>query len=194
MHLLSPIQPRFVVDSSGVGIVEPSGIDTRADADGYADTHAVTDSGAGTNRDAGTDADADRHAASSEAVARARAAGISAAWTGSCDGTVQLDRLAGPHAGELTDRDASRFRIGGRGPWLLSQTPVRVAVYREVLTHGTQFDIYQWVNLPDLAAVWRHLHLPRPVRHEWAKVLRAAGLLGPARPHLLRPDRVPDVA
>jgi hypothetical protein len=54
---------------------------------------------------------------------------------------------------------------------------VRAALYTHMLTCGSAFDCYRWVNLLDLAAVWRRLDLPRGLRAEWHGVLRAAGLL-----------------
>jgi hypothetical protein len=54
---------------------------------------------------------------------------------------------------------------------------VRAALYTHMLTHGSPFDCYRWVNLLDLAAVWRRLDLPRGLRAEWLGALKAAGLL-----------------
>lgn len=110
-------------------------------------------------------------------VARARAAGITAVWTGNYSGTVELARLAGPHDGAITAPDRCRFRLVGLPPWRLSDPQVREVLYQQCLTSGTQFDIYRWINLVDLAAVWHHLRLPAGVRSEWGTVLLAAGLL-----------------
>jgi hypothetical protein len=110
-------------------------------------------------------------------VARARAAGVTAAWTGRCDGAVQLARLAGPRSAPLTSVDAQQLGLEGNPPWDLSDTAVRAAVYERVLTTGTQFDFYRWINLRDLAAVWHLLKLPDGIAAEWATVLQAAGLL-----------------
>lgn len=108
---------------------------------------------------------------------RALAAGIAAAWTGHCDGTVDLKRLAGPRDCELTVADVGFLNLPGSPPWRLSRPSVRCALYEWALTHGTQFDIYRWVNLVDLAAVWDELNLSDGVRAEWERVLRAASLL-----------------
>jgi hypothetical protein len=45
------------------------------------------------------------------------------------------------------------------------------------LNRGTPFDIYRWVNLADLAALWPGLDLPVGLRAEWGGALRAMGLL-----------------
>jgi hypothetical protein len=110
-------------------------------------------------------------------VARARTAGITAVWTGNYSGTVELSRLAGPRDGYVTATDALRVRPPGSPPWRLSDPGVRVAVYQHCLVQGTQFEIYRWVNLEDLAGIWSELNLPQGVHDEWAQVLSAAGLL-----------------
>jgi hypothetical protein len=110
-------------------------------------------------------------------VGRARSAGITAVWTGNYSGTVELSRLAGPRDGYVTATDALHVRPPGSPPWRLSDPGVRVAVYQHCLTRGTQFEIYRWVNLHDLARIWPELTLPQGVRDEWARVLSAAGLL-----------------
>jgi len=114
---------------------------------------------------------------SADPVDRARSAGITAVWTGDYSGTVELSRLAGPRDGLVTASDALHVRPAGSPPWRLSDPGVRVAVYQHCLTRGTQFEIYRWVNLEDLAGVWPDLDLPQGVRNEWARVLSAAGLL-----------------
>lgn len=114
---------------------------------------------------------------SADPVDRARSAGITAVWTGDYSGTVELSRLAGPRDGFVTASDALHVRPAGSPPWRLSDPGVRVAVYQHCLTRGTQFEIYRWVNLEDLAGVWPDLDLPQGVRNEWARVLSAAGLL-----------------
>lgn len=110
-------------------------------------------------------------------VVRARNAGITAVWTGDCSGTVELARLAGPHDALLCEADAAHLRLPGPGPWRLAVTAVRAALYRYCLVSGTQFDIYRWVNLADLATVWASMRLPTGVRREWGQVLLAAGLV-----------------
>lgn len=110
-------------------------------------------------------------------VTRARDAGVTTVWTGRYSATVDLARLAGPRDGLLTVTDAGRLRLPGEPPWPLSSPDIRAALYECCLVCGTQFDIYRWVNLTDLAAVWTMLRLPPGVRHEWAKVLLAAGLI-----------------
>lgn len=110
-------------------------------------------------------------------VARAEEAGVTAAWTGPCDGAVQLARLAGPRSAELTDVDARQLGLQGGPPWSLEDAAVRAAVYQNVLTSGTQFGFYRWINLRDLAAVWHRMELPGSIASEWSTVLQAAGLL-----------------
>lgn len=116
--------------------------------------------------------------AAPDPVERAREAGITAVWTGSCSGTVELGRLAGPTAGRISDADAAHFGLPGPGPWTMSTPAVRTALYEQVLTRGTQFDCYRLIDLTMLSAVWPELDLPDPVRCEWEAVLRACGLLG----------------
>lgn len=113
------------------------------------------------------------------ALARARAAGIAAVWTGPCTASVDLARLAGPEHYAFDSAGAAFFGLPGTEPWQLFDLRVRVAVYERVLTSGTQFDIYRWVNLIDLATAWTALRLPRGVRGEWQGVLQAAALLQP---------------
>lgn len=108
---------------------------------------------------------------------RAIQAGIAAAWTGRCDGTVDLTRLAGPRSGWLRPAEVGSLELPGSPPWPLAHPDVRRALYEWALTEGTQFDIYRWVNLTDLAEVWCSLRLPDGVHAEWERVLRAAGLL-----------------
>lgn len=118
-----------------------------------------------------------REAAIAAALARAYAAGITAVWTGPCAACVDLARLAGPEHYEFNSAEGTYFGLPGAAPWHLSDANVRATVYRHVLTSGTQFDIYRWVNLIDLATVWPSLRLPRGVRSEWQGALQAAGLL-----------------
>lgn len=117
-----------------------------------------------------------RRSAAADPLTRALEAGIRAVWTGNCSGTVELSRLSGPRDGEITPTDCGSVRLPGRPPWRLSSARVKAALYEHCLTRGTQFEIYRWVNLDDLAAIWHLLDLPGGVRNEWARVLRAAGL------------------
>jgi hypothetical protein len=59
----------------------------------------------------------------------------------------------------------------------LEDPVTRASLYARMLNHGSPFDCYRWVNLLDLAAVWRWLDLPAGIRAEWRGALRAAGLL-----------------
>lgn len=120
---------------------------------------------------------AGRPASVAEAARRAAAAGITAAWTGDCSATIVLARLAGPHDGPIPDTEAGRYGLEGRSPRTLADPGVRAALYSHILTHGSPFDCYRWVNLLDLAVVWHRLDLPRGVRAEWHGALRAAELL-----------------
>ncbi len=113
-------------------------------------------------------------------VDRARAVGVTAAWTGGCSATVDLSRLAGPRNAVIADDIPAE--LPGRPPWDLAEPRIRAAVYSWALTEGTQFDIYRWVNLVDLARVWPLLDVPEGISHEWAMVLRAAGLMDPPDP------------
>jgi hypothetical protein len=107
---------------------------------------------------------------------RAERAGVTAVWTADCSSTVELRRLTGPHDRLIT---AAEWRWGepdGGGPWRLACPAVRVLVYQRSLLAGSQYEIYRWVNLMDLARIWPVLDLPVGIRGEWARALRAAGL------------------
>lgn len=103
--------------------------------------------------------------------------GIAAVWSGSCSATVELARLAGPHEWRLSASDAAALRLPRFSGCRASDPAVRAAVYEFCLVLGSPFDIYRWVNLPDLAGVWQKLSLPPGVKAEWRGVLVAAGLL-----------------
>jgi len=109
-------------------------------------------------------------------------AGVTAVWTGDCSASVELARLAGPRDGLVGPSDAAGLRLAGRPPWSLADPTVRAALYERCLVSGTQFDLYRWVNLTDLAMVWPLLRLPAGVRDEWGRVLVAAQLLDAASP------------
>lgn len=111
-----------------------------------------------------------------EVTRRVAKAGITATWTGDCSATIVLARLAGPRDGPVSASEARRSGLRGKPPWTLSNPEVRVAVYERVLTNGTQFDCYRWINLIDLATVWHQLHLPHAIRTQWKRVLTASGL------------------
>lgn len=112
------------------------------------------------------------------ALSHAASRGITAVWTADHGATVELSRLAGPRDHLLTAAEARYFGLDTTGLGRrLARPPVRCAVYERVLGTGTPFDIYRWVHLLDLAAVWRALCLPRGIRYEWQRALRAARLL-----------------
>jgi hypothetical protein len=118
-----------------------------------------------------------RPATVAEAARRAAAAGITAVWTGDCSATILLAKLTGPRGGPIPTGEAGRWGLVGTSSRTLADPGVRAALYTHMLTYGSAFDCYRWVNLLDLAAVWRRLDLPRGLRAEWHGVLRAAGLL-----------------
>jgi hypothetical protein len=110
---------------------------------------------------------------------RAERAGVGAVWTADYSGTVELRRMAGPLDREI---GVTRWRWDEpphAGPWRLADIDVKATIYRVTLSTGSQFDIYRWVNLIDLARLWPVLDLPGGVRAEWSWALRAAGLAGP---------------
>lgn len=47
------------------------------------------------------------------------------------------------------------------------------ALYIRCLTVGTPFEIYQWVNLDNLVALWDTLVLPVGVKAEWSGALHS---------------------
>lgn len=136
-----------------------------------------------------------------QAIAHARLAGITAVWTGDCAATVELARLSGPRDGLLCSAAPGCRLATIPPPWRLSTVRVRAALYQCCLTSGTQFDIYRWINLVDLAEVFDTLRIPTGVRSEWRAVLVAARLVatigrpadhdGPAAVRSLRLSGVP---
>jgi hypothetical protein len=57
----------------------------------------------------------------------------------------------------------------------LDQPAVKARVYEACLIRGGPFDVYRWVNLTELARVWRTLRLPVDVAAAWTRALRDAG-------------------
>jgi hypothetical protein len=98
-------------------------------------------------------------------------------WTGSCSGTVDIARLQGPHDVVLSKHDASRFGLSMAGVCRLADPAVRPVVYEFCLRFGSQFDIYRWINLSELAAIFKTLRLPGGITEEWRSVLVHARLL-----------------
>ena len=100
-------------------------------------------------------------------------------WTADCSATVDLSRLAGP----LTGRWQIPQRLGhlpcsdSGGRCDFNRTRCVTGLYSRCLTAGSQFDIYEWVNLFNLARLWDQLLLPRGLRAEWAGALRSWGAL-----------------
>lgn len=119
----------------------------------------------------------DRPTTVSEAARRAAATGITAVWTGDFSATIVLARLTGPHGGLISVIDVRRCGLSDRTLRALEDPVTRASLYARMLNHGSPFDCYRWVNLLDLAAVWRWLDLPAGIRAEWRGALRAAGLL-----------------
>lgn len=111
------------------------------------------------------------------ALAAATSEGVTAVWTANHSAAVELGRLSGPHEYLLTDTEAAHFGLAPKAPRQLALSPVRCAVYEHVLCTGSPFAIYRWVDLLELARVWRALCLPRGIRSEWRRALRATGLL-----------------
>jgi len=103
-------------------------------------------------------------------------------WTADLSATVDLTRCAGPRGG----RTRAPSCMTGGCPCLspaeidLSESVNKARLYECCLNRGTPFDIYRWVNLADLAALWPGLHLPVGLRAEWGGALRAMGLLAAA--------------
>lgn len=90
-------------------------------------------------------------------------------WTGDCSATVDVDRCVGPR-GRLAAPPGC-WADSGLGEFDLGEATHRVALYECCLRHGTPFDIYRWVDLVDLAALWPRIRLPAGVRAEWATAL-----------------------
>lgn len=117
-------------------------------------------------------------------------------WTGDCSATVEISRISGPYDACITEDDKPPVRPLGEPPWYMSCDAVRSAIYQYCLVRGAQFDIYRWVNLAGLAAIWQCITLPDGVRSEWQRVLETAHLIGtehqpgaPTRPFINTPLR-----
>lgn len=100
-------------------------------------------------------------------------------WTADCSATVELERCQGPRAGQVAPPACCRETCTdcSAEPFDLSDPATKVTLYECILGGGTPFDIYRWVNLPDLALLWPRLRLADGVRAEWGGALAALGLL-----------------
>jgi len=100
-------------------------------------------------------------------------------WTADCSATVQLERCAGPHGGSVVPPSCWTDRCDCRTEAAidLSNPAHQAELYECLLNGGTPFDIYRWINLPDLVRLWPRLRLPGPVRAEWCGALAAMGLM-----------------
>lgn len=116
------------------------------------------------------------HHLASQVVARAREAGVTAVWTVDHSATIELSRLAGEYDAILAEADAERLGLARNELPILTDPKVRVAVYQHYLEDGTQFDIYRWINLIDLAVTLPHLSLPEGATRDWEHVLEAGGI------------------
>jgi len=107
------------------------------------------------------------------------------AWTADCSATVHLDRLTGPAHG-LIDPPGNLLADGPRSParakWDIDRLEVKRRLYRMCLTRGCAFDIYRWVNLPDLVMLWNSLELPRSVALPWERAFAQLGLISSPTP------------
>lgn len=101
-------------------------------------------------------------------------------WTADCSATVELARCAGPHDGRVRMPACCTAPEPSPGAEIdLSLATTKVRLYECCLSRGTPFDIYRWVNLADLAALWPRLSLAPAVRAEWGSALHAIGALDP---------------
>lgn len=132
--------------------------------------------------------------ASTAAVAVAPAM-IRAVWNADCSATVELARLAGPRTGLWRLPRRLAHPPCDTSPCDLGRAGHKAALYQRCLTIGTQFDIYTWLNLADLAQLWHLLVLPPGLKTEWAGALRSAGLLrNHARREPAHAQAYPDVS
>lgn len=93
-------------------------------------------------------------------------------WTADASATVELDRVAGPVHGVV--RPPTHLVADEVD---LDDLPGKITLYRACLLRGGPFDIYRWVNLPELLRIWHLLDLPPDVTACWTRALRDAGLL-----------------
>lgn len=94
-------------------------------------------------------------------------------WTADASATVELDRLTGPANG-MVDPPS---HLVAADEIDLDDLPSKIRLYQACLLHGGPFDIYHWVNLPELLRVWHLLDLPPDVTACWTRALHDADLL-----------------
>lgn len=111
-------------------------------------------------------------------------------WTADCSATVELARLAGPRIGMWKlPRRLAHSRCAAM-PCDLGRTDCQSALYQRCLIIGSQYDLYAWLNLPDLIQLWDCLVLPPGLRTEWTGAFQAAGLLPRDGRTAGRPDSI----
>jgi hypothetical protein len=96
-----------------------------------------------------------------------------AVWTADASATVELDRLTGPVGGVVN----APTHLVAAGEIDLDDLPSKIRLYQACLLHGGPFDIYHWVNLPELLRVWQLLDLPPDVTACWTRALHDADLV-----------------
>jgi hypothetical protein len=102
---------------------------------------------------------------------------LGAVWTTDGSGTIELARLSGPADGVVDAPAHLLDPMWTREVWDLGRDEAKAVLYEVCLTRGSQYDIYRWVNLPELVRLWDRLELPEPVRLQWTSSLRSAGYL-----------------
>lgn len=53
----------------------------------------------------------------------------------------------------------------------------RISVYKQVLSHGVAEDVRRFIQVEELARLWRQMILPSYVRDVWGPWLHRRGLL-----------------
>jgi hypothetical protein len=99
-------------------------------------------------------------------------------WSPDCSATIDLTRLGGPRQGVIHPPPHLLPARPGIG-WDLADRGTKVQLYQACLRGGRPYEIYRWVNLPDLVELWPALELPARIAHPWTRGLRDAGLLMP---------------
>jgi hypothetical protein len=100
-----------------------------------------------------------------------------AVWTADASATVELDRLDGPVGGVFVPP----AHLVAAEKVDLDDLPSKIGLYQACLLHGGPYDIYHWVNLPELLRVWHLLELPPDVAACWTRALHDADLLPEVR-------------
>jgi hypothetical protein len=96
-------------------------------------------------------------------------------WASTGGAPVELDRLQGPRTGQI---DAPAHLIGAtrQRSLDLDDPQTKIRLYEVLLRRGSAFDLYHWVNLDELIAIWDQMTLPKDIAAPWAWALQSIHL------------------